>query len=206
MTFSKDSQASLSSPWFHIFKKDCHEDDHTCIQDHKRNKSAEKMFCKISKKSTNVCISHSDPNKKENDSKPDNNSFPYTLPSFGPPLMSGIWSAKDWVIHCPSGSWPSATCDVAASCVSSGDRQNTDWSSLLRIIWHSWWDKNFSRYSFRRTNRCQHETCPFYFPVVCSLKCDLHSHKTACYSDKSVNTGYWSLCIPYVQDLTLLCW
>ena len=98
------------------------------------------MFCKISKKSTNVCISHSDPNKKENDSKPDNKSFPYTLPSFGPPLMSGIWSAKDWVIHCPSGSWPSASCDVAASCVSSGDRQNTGWSSLLRIIWHSWWE------------------------------------------------------------------
>lgn len=48
------------------------------------------MFCKISKKSNNVCISHADPNKKENDSKPDNKSFPYTLPSFGPPLMSGI--------------------------------------------------------------------------------------------------------------------
>lgn len=53
---------------------------------------------------------------------------------FGPPVMSGIWSAKDWVIHCPSGSWPSAVWDVVASCAPSEDRREVFvWNELNHV-------------------------------------------------------------------------
>lgn len=64
MTFSTDSQASLSSPWFHIFKKTAMKMIIHVYNTTNKIKGAERVFCRISKKSIYVCIFHSDTNKK----------------------------------------------------------------------------------------------------------------------------------------------
>lgn len=78
--------------------------------------------------------------------------------------MSGIWSANDWVIHCPSGSWPSAVWDVAASWAPSEDR-NTQTEALC-WGWRGT-PTSMTLDHFRRTNRCG--KCPYVSHIsLCS--------------------------------------